>query len=327
MSSDRVERRTFLQGTALTVLAAAGTLHARGSHAAPGWNGPVDLGAPPGGFNGSPAPISRNGSVDNVYVWGADHALWQLAWYDNRWHPWTRHDVPGKAGSAPAAGSMGPDHEHLFVRGSTDGSLWQKWWTGRSGWSGWVNLGAPPVGFFGWPTTISRNGSVANVYVWGNDDGLWQLAWYDNRWHPWVRHSVPVLTSDPAAGSMGPDHESVVYQGLNYHVWQIWWTAQGGWHGPVDLGEPPVSTASPTRFLGGPATISRNSSVDNIYVHGTDGALWQLAWYDNRWHPWVRHNDLAVGGKPGAGSMGPGHETVYVKGQNSHLWQKWWFDS
>jgi hypothetical protein len=74
-----IGRRTFLKGTELTALAAAGMLPSRGSHAALGWNGPADLGTPPVGIIGAPATISRNGAVDNVYVRGGDNALWQLA--------------------------------------------------------------------------------------------------------------------------------------------------------------------------------------------------------------------------------------------------------
>ena len=48
-----------------------------------GWSGWVALGAPTGGFAGAPAVISRNGTVCNIYVRGADNALWQKAWFNN----------------------------------------------------------------------------------------------------------------------------------------------------------------------------------------------------------------------------------------------------
>ena len=73
--------------------------------------------------------ISRNGSVCNIYVRGADNALWQKAWFNNAWHDWGRHNDGGVLASEPAPGSMGPNHEHVFVRG-TDNQVWQKWWNG-----------------------------------------------------------------------------------------------------------------------------------------------------------------------------------------------------
>ena len=63
----------------------------------------------------------------NIYVRGTDNALWQRAYYNNRWHNWARHNDGGVLASTPALGSMGPDHEHVFVRG-TDNNVWQKYW-------------------------------------------------------------------------------------------------------------------------------------------------------------------------------------------------------
>ncbi len=93
----------------------------------PRWSGWAPLGAPPAGFSGDPAVISRNPSVCNIYVRGGDSALWQNAYFDGSWHGWGRHDDGGVLASAPAPDSMGPGHEHVFVRG-TDGQVWAKWW-------------------------------------------------------------------------------------------------------------------------------------------------------------------------------------------------------
>ena len=112
----------------------------------------------------------------------------------------------------------------MFVRG-TDGNVWQKYWTGAGGWSGWFNLAAPSGGFTGGPATISRNKDVCNIYVRGADNALWQRAYYGNAWHDWARHNDGgVLASEPALGSMGPDHEHVFVRGTDGNVWQKYWT-------------------------------------------------------------------------------------------------------
>ena len=189
-----------------------------------GWSGWFALGAPAGGFVGAPPVISRNGSVCNIYVRGVDNALWQKAWFNNAWHDWGRHNDGGVLASEPALGSMGPNHEHVFVRG-TDNQVWQKFWQANSGWSGWFALGAPPGGFIGAPSVVSRNGSVCNIYVRGADNALWQRAWFNNAWHPWGRHNDGgVLASEPAPGSMGPNHEHVFVRGTDNQVWQKFWT-------------------------------------------------------------------------------------------------------
>jgi hypothetical protein len=371
-----------------------------------GWSGWIPLGAPPGGFIGAPATVSRNATVANIYVRGSDNALWQRAFHDGNWDAWTRHNDGGVLASEVAVGSMGPDHEHLFIVG-TDGRIWQKWWTQAGGWSGWIPHGRPPVGVTGSPATISRSATVANVYVRGGDNALWQLAFYDGRWNDWARPDdagllspTGVLTSDPCVGSMGPDHEHVFAVGTDNAVWQKWWTAtpratarfhikiltpppSGGLqtmvdsmravYGSVGLGVEVASLATLSApdiplvtdvnvglcqgastsaqnalyargganwsgwlshgapaagFLGAPVTISRNSSVANIYVRGGDNALWQKSFFGSRWTAWIRHDDGGVIiSRPAVGSMGPDHEHLFARGSDNQVWQKWWTQS
>ncbi len=283
------------------------------------WSGWFNIGAPAGGYNGAPATVSRNKDVCNVYVRGNDNALWQRGYYNGQWHPWGRHDDGGVLASKPALGSMGPDHEHVFVRG-TDGNVYQKYWTAAGGWRGWFNIGAPAGGFNGAPATISRTKDVCNVYVRGNDNALWQRGYYDGQWHPWGRHNDGgVLASEPTLGSMGPDHEHVFVRGTDGKVYQKYWTAAGGWSGWFNIGQPAGG------FNGAPATISRTKDVCNVYVQGNDNALWQRGYYDGQWHPWGRHNDGGVlASEPALGSMGPQHEHVFVRGTDGNVWQKYW---
>jgi hypothetical protein len=215
---------------------------------------------------------------------------------------------------------MGPNHEHVFVRG-TDGNVWQKFWTAQNGWSGWFNLGAPGIGFIGGPVTISRNPGVCNVYVRGTDNALWQLAWYDNQWHGWGRHNDgAVLASVPTLGSMGPDHEHVFVRGTDGNVWQKFWTAQGGWSGWFNIGAPPIG------YLGAPSTISRNGGVCNLYVRATDNSLWQKAWFNNQWHDWGLHYDRGrISAEPAPGAMNPNHEHVFARGLDGLVWHKYWY--
>lgn len=92
-----------------------------------GWSGWFNLGRPGPGFLGGPTTISRNGTVCNVYVRGTDGALWQRAFWNNQWGGWGRHNDGGFLTERPALDSMGPNHEHVFVRGG-DNQIWQKWW-------------------------------------------------------------------------------------------------------------------------------------------------------------------------------------------------------
>jgi hypothetical protein len=284
------------------------------------WHDWTPHGAPSGGFHGTPNIVSRNDSVCNIYVRGADNALWQKAFFDGRWHDWGRHDDGGTLASAPVSGSMGPNHEHVFVRG-TDSQVWSKSWNPTSGWSGWVPHGAPPVGFTDGPAIVSRNNSVCNIYVRGGDNALWQKAFFDGRWHDWGRHDDgAVLASVPALGSMGADHEHVFARGTDNQVWSKAWTPATGWQSWFPHGTPASG------FVGGPAIVSRNNSVCNIYVRGADNALWQKAFFDGRWHDWGRHDDGGtLASDPALGTMGQEHEHVFVRGIDHQVWSKAWF--
>ena len=284
-----------------------------------GWSAWIPMGSPPGGFAGRPAALSRNSEVANVYVRGADDTLWQLAYWDGRWHGWGRHGDGALLASAPTIGSMGPNHEIVFVTG-TDGALWGKYWVQGVGWSGWGSLGAPDVGYVGDPVTICRNPLVCNVYVRGADNALWQQGFWDGFWHGWVRHNDgAVLTSAPAAASMGPDHEMVFAIGIDGQVWSKWWTAAAGWSGWVPLGAPDVGVT------GGVCALSRDPSVVNVYVRGRDDSLWQRGYWGGFWHDWGRHPDGAVlTAEPAASSRGRNHEQVVHRGRDSQVYLKWW---
>jgi len=455
------------------------------------WGGWIPLGAPPGGFVGGPTTISRNAKVCNLYVRGADNALWQRAYANSQWGAWFRHNDGGLLSDEPALDSMGPDHEHVFVRGQ-DGHVWQKWWTAAAGWSAWISLGAPaggvvgppaaisrsatlcavyargadhrlwrrtwssgawghwslveddqnmmsatlqlagpptlgtmasdheqvfvvasdgqvwqkwfreaahtvrfhlktltpPAGvttqamvdamrqsyerygirvevastatisppqaslltdidvggctsnsatdeqralfsagiaqWSGWipldaPAVISRNAVSCNIYARGADNALWQRAYSNGSWSPWFRLDGRVLSSRPAVGTMGPDHEHVFARGQDGQIWQKWWTAAAGWSAWTALGAPSVG------FVDAPTTISRNSKVCNLYARGADNALWQRAYSNAQWSAWFRHNDGGLlAAEPALGSMGPDHEHIFVRGQDGQVWQKWW---
>jgi hypothetical protein len=279
------------------------------------WGAFERLGAPPGGFLGAPATVSRSPGICNVYVRGADNALWQKPFLNGQWGSgFTRHNDGGVLSSPPACGSMGPNHEHVFVRG-TDGQVWQKWWFAASGWSQWVPHGAPPGGFRGGPAIISRNGSVCNIYVWGNDNGLWQRAFYNNQWFAWAKHPDGVLTSVPGLASQGPNHEEVFVRGTDGQVFHKWWVDGTGWSAWFPLGAPPGG------FQGAPSAIWRGTAGASLFVWGADHALWELPYDAGAWRAWQRH-DSGLSAEPAAGSMTAGTEQVFVRGNDGQAYRQ-----
>jgi hypothetical protein len=80
------------------------------------------------------------------------------------------------------------------------------------------------------------------------------------------------------------------------------------------------------QIQGAPTTVSRNSSVCNIYARGMDDALWQCAFWEGRWHDWGRLGG-GLSAPPAAGTMGPDHEHVFVRGTDGAVWQIFWTQS
>jgi hypothetical protein len=114
------------------------------------WNGfawtgwASELGAPPPGIapGSSPAVSSWGPGRLDVFVRGADNAIWHAA-YAGRWTTW------GSLGplivSSPAAVSWAPNRIDLFGTGA-NGIIYHKSWNG-SVWSGWVpDTGVPAPG-------------------------------------------------------------------------------------------------------------------------------------------------------------------------------------
>jgi hypothetical protein len=256
--------------------------------------------------------------VTSVYARGIDNALWQLDWANGRWHGWERHDDGMVLASSPAIGSTGPDHEIVFAAG-TDGSLWRKEWTSRTGWSGWAALAAAEVGFVGDPVVACRNPGVCDVYIRGGDDALWQLAWCggDGYWHHHIDGGV--LTADPAVVARGPDHEMVFIVRADGNVWSKRFTAVTGWSRWDSLGSPDGGVA------GGLCAVSRHPTVVNLYARGAVDALWQRGYRNGSWHEWHRHEDGTVAGsEPAASTRGPNHELVLLRGRDAQLYATWW---
>lgn len=283
-------------------------------NALPQWRAWNSLGAPAGGFLNAPSSVSRNPQACSVYVRGGDQVLWQLP-FDGKWLAWIKHD--GILLTEPAANSMHPNHEQVFVQGA-DGQLFQKWWANDGGgWRGWFGLGAPTPGFIGRPAAVARNPKVCNVYVRGNDNALWQLAWSGGKWGGWGRHADGgVLASPPAAGSMNPNHEHVFVRGTDGQVWVKWWLQGSGWSAWAALGAPPGG------FVGGPV-ITQSAATCDLFVRGVDNALWQRGYRSGGWASWERHNDGGVLAEdPSASSLKPDQLQLVVRGADGNVWQK-----
>jgi hypothetical protein len=114
----------------------------------------------------------------------------------------------------------------------------------------------------------------------------------------------------PAASTAGSNMYAVNASGT------LWNTSEGSGLWNYVGG---VSTSSPAAISWG----SNNSRTD-LFVRGTDGAVWQI-YNQSGWSGWHSlGGQLAPNTGPAACSWGSGRLDVFVQGTDGQLWQKWW---
>ena len=255
------------------------------------------VGAPPGGATSGPDVASSGPGRLDVFVRGADNALWHR-WHDGAWSAWV--SLGGVLTSDPTAVSWSAGRLDVFVRG-TDSALWRTSYQG--GWGGWTSLGGVLTSS---PDVASTAAGRLDVFVRGTDDALWQRS-FNGSWGGWVSRGG-VLTSDPAAASWGAGRLDVFVRGTDNALWRQWY--EGGWSGWELVGG--VLTS-------GPDAASRGFGRLDIFVRGTDDALWHTS-FDGRWGAWGSLGGQLTSG-PGAASRGEGRLDVVVRGTDDGLWQ------
>ena len=192
---------------------------------------------------------------------------------------------------------------------------------------------SPLVGFGVGNTLAPR------VYYAGTNGHIWELAWIQSKWHAHDLFTNATGTpTDAAANSsmaafgvgstLAP---RVYYVRTNGHVCELAWF-QSAWHASdlFALTAQPAATilgAKLVAFGAGTALAAR------VYYVGTNGTLWELAWFGNKWHA----SDLEpetqlpvpgrlVGFAVGTDPLGDNpEERVYYGAKQEIIWEVAWF--
>ena len=143
----------------------------------------------------------------------------------------------------------------MFARG-TDGAIWHRAFAGS--WAGWESIGG--IGTSA-PGATSWGPGRIDVFVRGNDRGLWHKFWDAGTWSGWEGLGGP-LTSAPSASSWGVGRIDLValMDGTPSHLhwanqWSPWFSLGG-------------------RAIGDPAIVDLAVGTSNVFVRGSDNALW-----------------------------------------------------
>ena len=143
----------------------------------PGW---ISIGAPPGGATSAPAAVSSTPGRIDVFVRGADAAIWRNTWAGS-WSGWT--SVGGVATSAPDAATRGTGRLDLLVRGA-DGAIHHSSNDG-AGWSSWTSLGGAAISA---PAAVAPATDRLDVWSRAADSGLQHNVWRPaTGWSGWSK--------------------------------------------------------------------------------------------------------------------------------------------
>jgi Papain family cysteine protease len=258
------------------------------------------LGAIPAG--GTISAVSRDPNKLDIFLVSNNGGIYSAASDANvangQWQGWWKIlDGAAVPGSAVAAVSRDPNKLDIFVAG-TDGRTYTAAWdanVANGQWRGWWNIldGYIPVG--GTVTAVSRDPNKLDIFLVSNDGGIYTAAWDANaangQWQGWWRilDGSAVPGTAVAAVSRDPNKLDVFVIGTDNGIYTAAWdanAANGQWQGWWKILDGVAAAGS------GVAAVSRDPSKLDIFVVGTDKALWTAAWDANAasgsWQGWWR---------------------------------------
>jgi len=174
-------------------------------------------------------------------------------------------------------------------------------------------VGAPAV------SSWAPDGISLEVFVRGSDNALWYKSY--NQIESWWSQWKPLgggLTSSPAASSLSARYMHVYARGNDGALWGRWtgdgtatWTP---WYKPVS-GNLLAGT--------GPAACMEDAHTQDVFVTGTNGALYWSHWTSNTGYSAFKSLGGVLTSSPAASSFAPGWIQVFGRGGDGALWSRY----
>lgn len=236
-----------------------------------GWSHAESLGSPLGKpFFFDPSAVSYGSGHVEVFVVGADNAVWHKWFINGAWSGW--ESLGGQATSSPSAASLHYGHIDLFVRGA-DMGLWHRWqdWPAGAGWQNWSSLGG---GLRSGPAAVAPNFAFQQagkdrlfVFVVADNGALYGIGWSPAGWGGWVYMGEEgSFTSDLTAVSLGPDNVNLFWRGTQQQLVHKYWNGSA-WSSRLSydgvMGEAPRATTYGNQQL---AIFAPSSEWQTAYV-------------------------------------------------------------
>jgi hypothetical protein len=219
------------------------------------------------------SPVSAVSWAPNrldIFGLGTDSALWHRWWDGSSWGGW--ESLGGILTSPPKAVAWGPNRLDVFALG-TDYALWHRWWDGSS-WGGWESLGGTLTSP---PEVVSWDEGRLDIFGVGTDSALWHRWWDGSSWGGWESLGG-VLESTPKTVSWSANRLDIFVVGTDSALWHRWWdgSSWGGWESLGGVLEAPLN--GPRLCLNAIDAVAWAANRLDIFVVGTDSALWHRWW-------------------------------------------------
>jgi len=205
---------------------------------------------------GQPAAYGSAGGRIDVFVRGADNALWRDAFVNGRWGRWT--SLGGHVTEAPTVAFTSPSQWTIVAR-DNDGLV-----TSRTAGGRWTGLGAPhgwPV--YGRPSAVVDGAGTLHVAVRIHTDEIWERTLSGGVWSDWTSLGGTLSASPTLLATSGRVYLFAL--AADNRLWQRNY-ADGAWGGWFPRGE-----FSMDSFHGAVGAAAGANGSAWIAVTGVDG--------------------------------------------------------
>jgi hypothetical protein len=192
-----------------------------------------------------------------------------------------------------------------------------------AGWTAWNPLGNNTGTA---PAAVSWGPGRIDLFTAGGDNAVWH-KWYDNSaWSPgttpyWEQQYGANTVQGQAVSSWGAGRLDVfeVRTSAANTVYQK--TFSGGW----GSWQPIITLPGSVTIVGKPAAVSWGSGRIDLFVRGSDNALWHTSYQGGSWSSWGSLGG-AITSAPSVASWGSGHLDVFARGYDNAIWHKYFLN-
>jgi len=257
-----------------------------------------------GVLTSTPAASSWGSGTADVFVRGADNALWHRHFDGTNWGAW--ESLGGIITSDPSAVSNAAGHIDVFARGG-DSGIWHRAFNGTT-WSAWDSVGG--VATTGPSVTSWGSGRLDLVVAGANNYGTWHKTWNGTAWGAWESLGG-VAAASPSVVSSGANSLDVFVRGGDGALWRKHGDGAGTWSTWSSMGG---------IFTGAPAPASCASGHLDVFVQGIAGGIWHQGFNGTAWSGWQQVGGFWTSGPGAVCPTGATAVDLFSRGPDYGLW-------